>query len=76
MTKKDQLIEYSIQDIIEYIVNEQHIEYDEAMRIFYNSQTFDKLSDVETGLYLESSAYVYGLFQDERNFGGLIQAEV
>ncbi|MBD5130855.1 MAG: hypothetical protein HDT43_13175 [Ruminococcaceae bacterium] len=76
MTKKDQLIEYSIQDIIEYIVNDQHIEYDEAMRIFYNSQTFDKLSDVETGLYLESSAYVYGIFQDERNFGSLIQAEV
>lgn len=76
MTKKDQLIEYSIQDIIEYIVNDQHIEYDEAMRIFYSSQTFDKLSDVETGLYLESSAYVYGIFQDERNFGSLIQAEV
>lgn len=76
MTKKDQLIEYSIQDIVEYIVNDQHIEYDEAMRVFYDSQTFDKLSDVETGLYLESSAYVYGIFQDERNFGGFIQAEV
>lgn len=76
MTKKDQLIEYSIQDIIEYIVNDLRIEYDEAMRIFYNSQTFDKLSDTETGLYLESSAYVYGIFQDERNFGNLIQAEV
>lgn len=30
----------------------------------------------ETGLYLESSAYVYGIFQDERNFGNLIQTEV
>lgn len=76
MTKKEQLIEYSIQDIIEYIVTDQHIEYDEAMRIFYKSQTFDKLTDTETGLYLESSAYVYGIFQDERNFGNLIQAEV
>ena len=76
MTKKDQLIEYSIQDIVEYIVNDLHIEYDEAMRIFYNSQTFDKLTDIETGLYLESSTYVYGIFQDERNFGNLIQAEV
>ncbi len=76
MTKKDQLIEYSIQDIIEFIVNDHNIEYDEAMRIFYNSHTFDKLTDTETGLYLESSAYVYGIFQDERNFGNLIQAEV
>lgn len=76
MTKKDQLIEYSIQDIIEYIVNDLRVEYDEAMRIFYNSKTFDKLADAETGLYLESSAYVYGIFQDERNFGNLIQTEV
>ncbi len=52
------------------------IEYDKAMLIFYNSQTFNKLTDVETGLYRESSAYVYGLFQDERNFGRLIQAEI
>lgn len=76
MTKKDQLIEYSIQDIIEYIVNDLQVEYDEAMRIFYNSKTFDKLADEETGLYLESSAYVYGIFQDERNFGNLIQTEM
>ncbi len=76
MTKKEQMIEYNIQDIIEYIVDDLKIEYDEAMRILYASQTFDKLSDIETGLYLESSAYVYGIFQDERNFGRLIQAEV
>lgn len=76
MTKKEQLIEYNIQDIIEYIVMDLQIEYDKAMLIFYNSQTFSKLTDVETGLYRESSAYVYGLFQDERNFGRLIQAEI
>lgn len=69
-------MEYNIQDIIGYIVQDFRIEYDEAMNIFYNSQTFDKLMDVETGLYLESSAYVYGIFQDERNFGKLIQAEI
>lgn len=69
-------MEYSIQDIIEYIVRDFRIEYDKAMQIFYASQTFDKLMDAETGLYLESSAYVYGIFQDERNFGKLIQMEM
>lgn len=76
MTKREQLVEYQIQDIIEYIVIDTQIEYDKAMQIFYNSKTFDKLTDYETGLYLESSAYVYGLFQDERKFGRLIQAEI
>ncbi|MDE7360048.1 MAG: hypothetical protein K2N39_11605 [Lachnospiraceae bacterium] len=76
MTKQEQLVEYQIQDIIAYIVTDIQIEYDKAMDMFYNSQTFDKLTDIETGLYLESPAYVYGLFQDERNFGHLIQAEI
>lgn len=76
MTKQEQLVEYSIQDIIEYIVADLGIEYDKAMQLFYNSRVFDKLTDIETGLYLESSAYVYGIFQDERNFGNLIQTEM
>lgn len=76
MTKQEQLMEYNIQDIIEYIVKDLQIEYDKAMQFFYGSQTFDRLLDIETGLYLESSAYVYGLFQDERNFNRLIQAEI
>lgn len=76
MTKQEQLTEYTIQEIIEYIVQDFGIAYDQAMQIFYNSQTFDKLMDIETGLYLESSAYVYGIFQSERNFGSLIQSEI
>ena len=76
MTKQEQLIEYIIQDIIDYIVKDQHIEFDKAMEIFYNSETFDKLCDMETGMYLESPAYVYGIYQDEKNFGTIIQSEI
>ena len=72
MCKKDQLLEYSIQDIIDMI----SIEYDEAMNKFYNSEVFEKLIDKETGLYLESPEYVYDLFKDEMNFGHIIQAEI
>lgn len=76
MTKQDQLMEFCVQDIIERIVKEHNIDYDEAMNLFYSSQTFAKLNDVETGLYLESSDYVYTLFQDELNFGKIIQTEI
>lgn len=34
MTKQEQLIEYIIQDIIEYIVMDLRIEYDIAMQLF------------------------------------------
>ena len=76
MCKKDQLLEYSIQDIVDMISTDQSIEYDEAMNKFYNSEVFEKLQDEETGLYKESSAYVYDLFKDEMNFGHIIQAEI
>ena len=58
------------------LATDQNIEYDEAMNKFYNSEVFEKLQDEETGLYLESSGYVYDLFKDELNFGHIIQAEI
>ena len=76
MCKKNQLLEYSIQDIIDMISTDQSIEYDEAMNKFYNSEVFEKLIDKETGLYLESPEYVYDLFEDEMNFVHIIQAEI
>lgn len=76
MCKKDQLLEYSIQDIIDMISTDLSIEYDVAMNKFYNSEVFEKLIDKDTGLYLESPEYVYDLFKDEMNFGHIIQAEI
>ena len=76
MSLQQQLMEYIIQDIIDMISTDQSIEYDEAMNKFYNSEVFEKLQDEETGLYKESSAYVYDLFKDEMNFGHIIQAEI
>lgn len=76
MSKKCQLVEYIIQDIVEMITIDQGMEYDMAMDKFYNSEVFEKLQDQETGLYLESSEYVYDLFKDEMNFGHIVQAEI
>jgi len=73
---KKQLIEYAIQDIVEMIVKDQHVELEDAMDYFYESEVFDKLQDVRTGLYRESSAYIYDLYIDELNFGHMVQAEI
>ena len=76
MSKQEQLVEYIIQDIVDMFSSDQGIEHDEAINKFYNSKVFEKLQDKETGLYLESSEYVYDLFKDEINFGRIIQAEI
>ena len=76
MSKEQQMVEYMVQDLVEMHTETQGVEYDIAMRTIYNSQVYEKLIDIETGLYRESPAYVYGLLQDELNFGRIIQAEV
>lgn len=73
MSKKEILIEFIMQDIVAFIVADNNIEIDEAMNIFYNSTLFQKLQEIETGLYLESSAYIYDILKDEINSGKLVQ---
>ena len=47
MCKKDELLEYVIQDIIDMVSTDWSIEYDEAKNKFYNSEVFEKLIDEE-----------------------------
>jgi len=65
MSKIDVLTEAITQEIISFLIADRSLELDEAMNLLYNSDLFDKLQDIETGLYLESSAYVYELLKDE-----------
>jgi hypothetical protein len=75
MHKREQLIEYIIQDIIEYQCEDDDLDILSAMARFYNSTVFEKLQDTETGLYLAASAYVYELFRSELEHGRLIRFE-
>ena len=66
MTNQQQeMIEYTTQDVIRYIVEDSGIAMEQAMDQFYMSETFEKLSDIETGLYLEGSAYIYEMLKRE-----------
>ena len=76
MAKEQQMIEYMVQDLVEMLTEAQAIEYDHAMHTIYGSEIYERIVDIETGLYRESPAYVYGLLQDEMNFGHIVQAEV
>jgi hypothetical protein len=76
MSKAEQLIEYIIRDIIEFQLADNKLDVKNAMSKFYNSEVCGKLSDVETGLYLCSSSYVYELFCDELDFGKIVQQEI
>ena len=76
MDKVKALIEGVTQDVIACIVEDEGVTIDRAMNTLYNSEVFAKLSDSETGIYRESSAYVAGLLKDELANGKLVQTEV
>lgn len=72
MNKRMQyLVEGITKDIIVYLMEDGGYDLSTALKEFYNSETFAKLSDEATGLYIESSAYVYEILKDELKYGRL-----
>ena len=59
-------------DVVRYLVERDGMELPEAISVFHNSETFSKLEDFETGLYIESPAYVYDLLKSELHNGRLV----
>ena len=66
MDKVDWLIDSLTKQIAEFIVEDEKIEYDEALRKLYSSQIFAKLTDKETYLYREGAAYLYQSYLEEK----------
>lgn len=65
------LIEGITKDIVAYLMQDNGYNLSTALKEFYNSETFAKLSDEATGLYIESSAYVYEILKEELKYGRL-----
>ena len=65
--KQKQLMEYATQDLVAMVVEREGLSIQDAMGVVYHSRLHEKLHDVETGLYLEGSEYLYGLLNEERS---------
>ncbi|MFI3239275.1 MAG: hypothetical protein R3Y22_01600 [Bacteroidales bacterium] len=66
------LVEGITKDIVIYIMqDDESIDLPTALNMFHNSETFSKLILEESGLYIESSSYVYELYLSEIKCGKL-----
>ena len=65
------LVEYITTRVVEWIMRDQALGLEEALLLFHNSETFDKLCDKRTDLYIESPAYIYELLTEELRRGTL-----
>lgn len=65
------LVEYITAKVVEWIIVDNNIGLEEALLLFHNSETFEKLCNRETDMYIESPAYVYEIFKEELRKGSL-----
>lgn len=59
------LVEYITAKVVEWMMKDQGISLEEALVRFHNTETFEKLCDRKTALYIESPAYVYDIYMEE-----------
>lgn len=52
-------------EIAGYLVDDFKLSPQEAIDVLYTSETFERLQDDATGLYYQSSGYVYSFLQNE-----------
>lgn len=54
-----------VKDMIVRLMEERNLSLQDAFDVVYTSRLFEKLSDPKTGLFFQSSGYVYSFLVDE-----------
>lgn len=56
-------------ELVEILMEQWGYSMQEALSVLYNSDIFSLIQDVGTGLYYQSSGYVYSLLEEELKTG-------
>jgi len=64
-TEQTFIIDNLLADLLKIIMEDKHVEMQDALDILYMSQLYSKINDVETGLYIQSADYNYELLKEE-----------
>lgn len=63
------LIDSLVEQLALWAMRDYRLSMVEALQLVFNSQLYEKVIDLETGLYYQSSAYNYGLLKHEIDYG-------
>lgn len=66
------MIEELVKDLVLKLMEDRKIAMAEALELVYNSDTYEKILDLETGLFSQSTAYVYEILARELTEGRII----
>ena len=59
------VMDCDVEALVSYLQEDYHLSLSDAFEKVYSSKVFEKLKDRQTGLYLQSPAYIYGILQEE-----------
>ena len=59
------VIEELVKEIALRLMDERDLTMKQALDTVYNSETYSKVLDVRTGLFSQSTAYVYSILETE-----------
>ena len=64
-TEFQNMKEEIVKDLISRLIEERGLSMEKAFDAVYTSRLFDKLNDPKTGLFFQSSGYVYSYLTEE-----------
>ena len=65
MTDFEYMKEALTTEVVMMLIEKQGMDMKSALDYFYNSETYAKLSNPESGLYFQSSGYVFSYLKTE-----------
>ena len=61
--KREFLIAYIVDRLTEYLIEDNNISLDQALKLVYRSNVYQQLLNVDGELYIQSPSYVYELLK-------------
>lgn len=68
-SEQDFMIDCIMSDLTVYLMRDYNITMEKALSTIYNSEYYNRLNNIDTGLYCESSPYNYHFLQHEIESG-------
>ena len=69
MEKESFMVEEITKELVMLLMDEHNLSMRDALRTLYTSDTYSKLCELKTGLYTQSTAYVYEYLETELKTG-------
>lgn len=64
-SKSTFMIEELVKELALRLIKECNLSMKEALNRVYNSETYSKILDLQTGLFSQSTAYIYSILETE-----------